>query len=66
MNRFDFDFARILGKPATSEKANNDCLLKGRITRPPVALTDPAFEYTSSVHTDLGETFRRAKEARNQ
>lgn len=65
MNRFDFDFARILGKQK-SEKANNDCLLKGRITRPPVALTDPAFKYTPSVHTDLDETFRKAKEARNQ
>jgi hypothetical protein len=61
MTRFDFDFARILGKQK-SEKANNDCLLKGRITRPKKGLDDKEFEYVPSYRTDLTETFRKGRE----
>lgn len=65
MSRFNFDFDRIFkGKPKVSEKANNDCLLRGRITRPPIPLTDPAFQYTPACSTDA-ESIRRKYEQIN-
>jgi len=37
----------------------------GRVTMPSKRLTDPDFQYRPAVHTDLAETFRKARERQN-
>lgn len=53
----------FLASIPTAKELQDDCTLKGRITYPPKRLTDPSFEYRSSVHTDLSETFRKARKS---
>lgn len=59
MKTFDQLFSSVFGK---QEKAHDDCLLKGRITRPAKGLDDKDFNYVPSYRTDLTETFRKGRE----
>lgn len=40
--------------------------ITGKVTRPSVLATDPAFDTTKYTHTDLAATFRKAREQLSQ